>query len=187
MTQQMVPENTATSIDWRPASATDLGAMTELEQTLFPTDAWSRAIFSQELDLVPQTREYWVGIADSQTLVGYGGVSILVPDSEIMTFAIAPEFQGQGLGGQFLRLLLAQAQARGCQFCFLEVRADNEPAIRLYSSAGFVEIERRQRYYRDGVAAIVMSAELRDFTARLRSPELGQGSPAVKTEELRNE
>jgi ribosomal-protein-alanine N-acetyltransferase len=38
----------------------------------------------------------------------------------------------------------------------LEVREDNEAALGLYAQSGFVEIDRRPRYYRDGAAAVVM-------------------------------
>jgi ribosomal-protein-alanine N-acetyltransferase len=40
---------------------------------------------------------------------------------------------------------------------FLEVRADNEPARKLYERFGFTEISVRKRYYQpSGVDAIVM-------------------------------
>jgi ribosomal protein S18 acetylase RimI-like enzyme len=42
----------------------------------------------------------------------------------------------------------------------LEVSAGNEPAIALYEQAGFAEIDRRRRYYRDGSDALVLAREL---------------------------
>jgi ribosomal-protein-alanine N-acetyltransferase len=39
----------------------------------------------------------------------------------------------------------------------LEVSEHNEAALAFYRQRGFVEIDRRPRYYRDGAAAIVMS------------------------------
>ncbi len=43
----------------------------------------------------------------------------------------------------------------------LEVRADNGPALAFYARAGFAEIDRRRRYYRDGTDAIVLELDLR--------------------------
>ena len=49
----------------------------------------------------------------------------------------------------------------------LEVRADNRPALAFYAHHGFVEIDRRDRYYADGATAVVMQAAAR---SRLRCP-----------------
>ena len=38
----------------------------------------------------------------------------------------------------------------------LEVREDNRGALAFYASQGFVEIDRRARYYADGATAVVM-------------------------------
>ena len=38
----------------------------------------------------------------------------------------------------------------------LEVREDNAGALGFYAARGFVELDRRPRYYRDGATAIVM-------------------------------
>ena len=42
----------------------------------------------------------------------------------------------------------------------LEVRADNRGALAFYAEHGFVEIDRRLRYYRDGTDAVVMRLPL---------------------------
>lgn len=161
-----------TSVQWRPATSSDLTDMAKLEVDLFPTDAWSNEIFRQELDLVPEARSYWIGREiprdplaalegdGSGLLVGYAGISFIGPDSEIMTFAIARSHQGQGLGTEFLKKLVNLARVRDCTRMLLEVRADNDAALALYTKVGFVEGERRKRYYQDGVDAILMSKDL---------------------------
>ena len=42
----------------------------------------------------------------------------------------------------------------------LEVREDNRGAISFYAGQGFVEIDRRTRYYSDGATAVVMRRAL---------------------------
>ena len=42
----------------------------------------------------------------------------------------------------------------------LEVREDNSPALSFYAGQGFVEIDRRPRYYRDGTTAVVLRRPL---------------------------
>ena len=57
--------------------------------------------------------------------------------------------------------LIEQAQQRGATELFLEVRADNPVAQKLYGSLGFKQIDLRKNYYQpDGVDAIVMSKTL---------------------------
>ena len=42
---------------------------------------------------------------------------------------------------------MAEARRAGAQFFFLEVRASNQAAIRLYEQQGFNEMGRRRNYY----------------------------------------
>jgi ribosomal-protein-alanine N-acetyltransferase len=92
--------------------------------------------------------------------VAYAGLRAAPVDAgqgDIQTIAVRQSHQGRGLGRALLVDLMDEAQRRGVRELFLEVRADNEPAIALYQSLGFREIDRRAGYYQpDGVDAIVM-------------------------------
>jgi len=81
--------------------------------------------------------------------VGYAGISRLGRkppfEYEVHTIGVDPAYQGQGIGRELLDRLLAIADGGTV---FLEVRTDNEPAIGLYESAGFVKMGVRKRYYR---------------------------------------
>ena len=48
----------------------------------------------------------------------------------------------------------------GADRMLLEVGAGNAAALGLYAAAGFVEIDRRPRYYRDGADAVVLRLPL---------------------------
>ena len=50
--------------------------------------------------------------------------------------------------------------AEGADRLLLEVRENNAGAIGFYAAHGFVEIDRRPRYYRDGATAVVMRRAL---------------------------
>jgi ribosomal-protein-alanine N-acetyltransferase len=68
---------------------------------------------------------------------------------------------GQGVGSELLRQLLAEAKRRDCTEVFLEVRADNTRAQRLYRWWGFAEVGIRRSYYQpSGMDAIVMRRDL---------------------------
>ena len=63
-------------------------------------------------------------------------------------------------GRQLLEAVVATARAGGADRMLLEVREDNAGAIAFYAARGFIEIDRRARYYRDGTTAVVMRPRL---------------------------
>ncbi|WP_286134848.1 GNAT family N-acetyltransferase [Neptunicoccus cionae] len=82
------------------------------------------------------------------------------PEAELLTIAVHPDARRQGKARALLSELLATLQSDGCEEVFLEVVADNHPAIVLYKAAGFTELSYRKDYY-NGVngsksAALVM-------------------------------
>ena len=61
-------------------------------------------------------------------------------ESRLAAMNLKPEFRGQGLGREFMFLLLADARKRGNRRMFLEVIASNSAAVRLYEAVGFTVI-----------------------------------------------
>jgi [ribosomal protein S18]-alanine N-acetyltransferase len=160
----------------RAATAADLDAIMLIERHSFPTDAWSAELMAAELssphgrylvDVEPATGSSVQGTGE--VVVGYGGVRALrgSADSDIQTIALDAAHRGSGRGRALLRALLAEAAARGAHEVFLEVRADNPVAQRLYLSEGFAEIGRRAGYYQpDDVDAVIMRLDLRAWTSQ---------------------
>lgn len=147
----------------RDATEADAVAMHKIEQQLFPNDAWSLAMIKDEL--TAPYRRYFI-LENAGEVSGYAGALILPPDADVQTIAIAPELQGMGYGAKLLETLLGTIQDAGAKEVFLEVRADNPRAISLYQKYGFEEIAVRERYYQpEGVDAIIMRLDLRNFSA----------------------
>jgi ribosomal-protein-alanine N-acetyltransferase len=55
---------------------------------------------------------------------------------------------------------VTEAPRTGANRLLLEVREDNAGALAFYASRGFIEIDRRPRYYRDGTTAVVLRLPL---------------------------
>ncbi|MFD5213412.1 ribosomal protein S18-alanine N-acetyltransferase [Microbacterium sp. NPDC058345] len=149
----------------RPATVADLPAIMDLERRSFPTDAWSEATMGTELT---SAHTFYLVDEDDDRIVGYGGLRALRggADADIQTIALDASFRGRGRGRALLRALIAEAVARKAKELFLEVRADNPVAERLYNSEGFAELGRRPRYYQpDDVDAVVMRLDLRTWNA----------------------
>lgn len=154
MTKDAVSNEVQTNVTFRSMRWWDVAAAHSLEVELFP-DAWSQEQFLSELAHVPQTRWYVVA-ADEQGLLGYIGLRAIAPEGDVQTIAVAPRAQGRGVGRQLLDALLVEAAERHCSQVFLEVRADNAPAIALYQSRGFESTGLRRGYYGPGQDAVLM-------------------------------
>ena len=118
----------------RVATLADLPAVLTIEQASFGAHAWSE---SQLRDDVTGPREVLVEAAPQVR-----GFAIWGPagdDSEVLSAAGAVNLHGVML---------------------LEVAADNEPAVALYTAAGFGPLSRRRAYYPNGVDALVLSRKL---------------------------
>jgi len=141
----------------RPMSEADLPAVMLLERALFPDDAWSEGMLRGELAEQPATRFYVVAEAEPGDVVGYAGLCAIGEDADVQTIGVRADREGLGIGAALLTALLDEATARGCRSVYLEVRADNERAQRLYERFGFDRIGVRRKYYQpSGVDAIVM-------------------------------
>lgn len=74
--------------------------------------------------------------------------------AEILTFAVAPDNQGQGMGKALVEEFIAHSADRGVQSCILEVAVGNVTAVSLYQLVGFHTIARRKDYFLQNGARI---------------------------------
>lgn len=135
----------------RPASADDVAAVHALEQSLFGPDAWSEQSVREELTGSRRTAVLACYSDSPGRVVGYA-VSLVVGDVvDLQRIAVQPEHRRLGLAGRLL------AEVRPVEVAMLlEVSATNAGALAFYAAEGFVEIDRRARYYRDGSDALVL-------------------------------
>ena len=76
-----------------------------------------------------------------------------------LTLTVLRDYWGQGIGTRLMDMMLDFCRESGAELVFLECRADNERAIRLYKKFGFDEISKRKNYYGDETA-VIMKKEL---------------------------
>jgi [ribosomal protein S18]-alanine N-acetyltransferase len=144
----------------RLMTSADLDSVIGLELSLFGEEAWSRQMLIGELGQQPASRYYRVA-EEAGTLVGYAGLLAAGSQADVLTIAVSTARWGQGIGSQLLADLLEEAARRGCTEIFLEVRADNTRAQRLYRWWGFDDVGIRRGYYQpSGMDAIVMRRDL---------------------------
>lgn len=97
-----------------------------------------------------------LGVFQGTVLVAYLIFQQTADEAEIIHFVCRKEYQRQGLAYQLLTHWLQQLNQQSVTAVFLEVRAGNQRAKRLYSQVGFVEVGRRKGYYANREDAIVM-------------------------------
>jgi [ribosomal protein S18]-alanine N-acetyltransferase len=117
---------------------------------------WSRAEFA---DLLETPGCFATGSTDCFALV-----RVTLDEAELLTIATRPACLRQGLARACMIQWQASAHDRGATRAFLEVAADNAPAIALYESTGFAPCGTRTGYYRrenaHAVDALVMARPL---------------------------
>jgi ribosomal-protein-alanine N-acetyltransferase len=79
--------------------------------------------------------------------VGFAVASVVSPEAELETIAVAAEAQRRGVGERLLGALVEELRAERVAELLLEVRASNAAAIGFYRVRGFEEAGRRARYY----------------------------------------
>ncbi|WP_028239636.1 ribosomal protein S18-alanine N-acetyltransferase [Stutzerimonas azotifigens] len=147
------------AISFRPMTAADLEAVLKIEYAAF-SHPWTRGIFQDSLTAY----ECWV-MFEGEQQVGHGVINVIAGEAHLLNITVKPQNQGRGLGLRLLEHLMERARARHAGECFLEVRASNQTAYRLYERYGFNEIGRRRGYYpaADGREdALVMACTLLD-------------------------
>jgi len=146
-------------VEIRVLHSDELAEVMALEQETFPSDAWTQESMAAEL---ASPNGFYIGLFDPE-LVGYAGLAT-VPgtfSSDVQTIAVSASHRGKGLGRKLLEALVAHAKRLGSEQILLEVRVDNEPAIKLYQSFGFERIDVRRRYYQpDDVDALIMRLKI---------------------------
>lgn len=141
---------------------TDVRALAALHAAVFTTPRpWSADEFAA---LRRQTGVFVLTRQDESGLAGLLVGRVVVDEAELLTIAVSPERQRQGLGASLMLTFLEESRQRRALTAFLEVAADNLPAISLYRQFGFTESGRRRQYYRrpDGSAidALIMARGL---------------------------
>ena len=138
----------------------DLPAVLDIERRSF-AQPWSRAFFEKELAtpfarLVVTVEE----AVPRPQVIGYTCRWRVTDEVHLLNVAVHPERRGLGHGRALVAAVVAEAEAARGRVVYLEVRAGNVIARRLYRQLGFKDLGVRRGYYGPGQDAIVMELRL---------------------------
>jgi [ribosomal protein S18]-alanine N-acetyltransferase len=139
----------------RPATDEDVEAIAASEADNLGADAWSSGLVAEGVAGRLPTVSYLVAEEDGE-VVGHAVASVVADVAELQRIAVAERARRRGVGGALLAEIVALAERQGADRLLLEVRQDNTAALGFYAGHGFVEVDRRPRYYRDGATAVVL-------------------------------
>jgi ribosomal protein S18 acetylase RimI-like enzyme len=155
-------------IHLRPAVATDLGALIDLETKVFATDRMSRRSLRHFLTAPTAA----VIVAECEGRLAGSAVVLFRPNSAIArlySIAVAPHLSGYGIGPALLAAAEDVALGRECLYLRLEVHEKNHRAIARYRKAGYHEFGRHHQYYEDKGHALRFEKLLTTRVAGLRN------------------
>lgn len=143
----------------RRATPEDAPALAALEKETFGEDAWNSGMLREEL--VGPDRYAVVLETDGAAPVGFAVTRRAGDVVDLQRIVVRSTHRRQGLAARLLHDVTSRAYADGAEAVLLEVSVTNSAGLGFYSAAGFAEIARRPRYYRDGSAAVVLRLPLR--------------------------
>jgi ribosomal protein S18 acetylase RimI-like enzyme len=143
----------------REAVLTDIAALARLEQHSFSLDRISRRQFRYLL-----TKANAVVLVAEQHGQLLGNLVLLFSRASsaarLYSIAVREDRRGQGLGHCLIKAAETQSWARQRAYLRLEVRKDNQSAIRLYQSLGYRTLGEYQGYYQDQMDALRLEKSL---------------------------
>ena len=104
---------------------------------------WTRGNFSDSLRSGYEAQLLGAG----DTVLGYFVAMQGVDEVHLLNITVAPACQGQGWGRAMLEALALWAKGVGAQWLWLEVRASNARAMRIYERHGYRRVGERKGYY----------------------------------------
>ena len=142
----------------RMAQPDDLDIIFKIEKEIFK-EPWTKKSIHDELNKSKNKLNIIAEI--DRKIIGYFFSHFFGNEAHILNLVIDIPFQHKGNGKVFLNKIINQYLKDAN--VFLEVKRTNFPAINLYLSFGFKEINIRKQYYSDGEDAIEMVKKVNNY------------------------
>lgn len=151
----------------RPAVEEDFDQILAIEHLCYP-EPWTEGHFYQELRK-PYSRV--LVLTDDETdsvVLGYIVYWMQVEGVSLHNLAVDPKWRGLGLARRMLQIMINETVRDEIPKILLEVRETNRAAIKLYQSVGFKATHTRQKFYKNGDAAVVMELRTSDLSSMVQ-------------------
>ena len=145
------------NVSYRFASMKDANSLAIIDEQIFDgSEMYNEQSFAS--DLQNSDKIYYVAV-HKNLVVGYVLLAVVGDDLELHKIAVLPQFRKLGIGKNLLDMASKYMKKNHYKKLFLEVRETNKNAINLYNKFGFKVLSKRENYYDDGEACLVMQLE----------------------------
>lgn len=127
---------------FRAMTVADAPAVYAIERQV-QSHPWSEKLFCESIGGGYQS---WVMLDDANHIIGFCIMQKVLDEANLLLMATDPQWQKRGLGYQLLNYAVEQLGSE-TNVVFLEVRASNQPALKLYEKSGFHQMDVRKNYY----------------------------------------
>lgn len=147
----------STDIEIRKAVLADCNDICDIENACF-SDPWSKESF--EYQISSPHAEILVALIGKK-ITGFINLAYVVGELTINNIAVMREYRKKGIADMLMNA--AFTLFPDTELAYLEVRAGNIPAQRLYEKHGFYKVGERRNYYQDPVEdAWLMTKDMRN-------------------------
>jgi len=151
----------AENVKIRRMIAADVSCVLEIAASLPESPHWPESAYIHALNPESTPRRITLVAVGSEEVEGFTVASLLPPQAELESIAVAAGSQRRGLGRMLFDALLSELRAAGVLEVTIEVRASNHAALAFYRCAGFSQTGLRPAYYTDPVEdAVLMRLDL---------------------------
>lgn len=138
----------------RPMREEDIEGVVAIENETFSIP-WSAKSF---LDACKEEYNIYLVCEIEGEIAGYCGLWTVMGEGNITNMAVAQKYRKHGIGTALMQAMEMLGQKMDVSIFFLEVRAGNVAAQKLYEKMGYREIGRRKGFYeKPKEDALVMS------------------------------
>lgn len=137
------------------AKSEDVNSIFEIENSSFITDGFTKRQFTY---LVNKAKGIFYVLKHNDNIRAY--ISILSNSQSrklrIYSIAVHPDYRKKHYAQILLDKAIEFAKVKYISVINLEVKTNNIPAIKLYEKKGFIIVNLKKNYYKDGEDAYVM-------------------------------
>jgi ribosomal-protein-alanine N-acetyltransferase len=152
---QLAPHISAGKI--RPMTKSDVPTVAQIDALSF-SQPWPPAAF--DIELLNDNARCWVVEIEDQVIAAQVIWRVL-DEAHIATIAVHPDFRQRGVGKALLQTGMQAAYTEGARIFYLEVRAGNLAAQKMYANFGYEVVGRRAKYYKNnGEDALLLTLRL---------------------------
>ena len=142
-------------VQLKEATVTDIPTLLKLEQSVAGTNVYSPMLEKSDWTEELQTNKVYL-IEKNNVVVGNLSYERKSSDHVYISgLMVIPEFQGQGVAREVLTRLLKEL--KDVKRVDLVTHPENQKALQLYQSLGFIVESRKENYFGDGEPRLILA------------------------------